>query len=126
MNEQCKLFDLPGTDRTKLAVLAEPVAHRADPVTSYLAGERFHRTKLKGQMKLVLMGVQRWPGRTSAELGKLIGIDRHAAARRLPGLQRRGLVRKGPARFCTACRSTCVTWFPVESKASLFHQGPKK
>ncbi len=120
------LFDVAIPDQQKPAVPAEPIAHRADPVTSYQAGERFHKTKLKGQMKLVLMGVQRWPGKTSAELGKLIGIDRHAAARRLPGLQRRGLVKKGRERFCTVCRSVCVTWLTVESKTPLFHQGPKQ
>jgi hypothetical protein len=119
------LFDQAKPDQQKPAALAEPVAHRADPLTSYQAGERFYRTKLKGQMRLVLMGVQRWPGTTSAELGKLVGIDRHAAARRLPGLQRRGLVKKGRERFCTVCRSTCVTWWPAE-KTPLFHQGRKQ
>ncbi len=111
----------------KPAALSEPVAHRADPVTSYVAGERFARSgKLKGQMKLVLMGVQRWPGKTSAELAVLLGMERHDPARRLPKLQRKRLVRKGPVRLCTACKNKSVTWWPTESKTPLFHQGPKQ
>lgn len=94
-----------------------PLAHRADPITSYSAGDRAVKSgRLRGQMKLVLMGVQRWPGKTSAELAILIGLNRYDTARRLPALQHRGLVRKGSPRLCTACKNECVTWFPTELK----------
>jgi hypothetical protein len=125
--ETCEqnLFDAPRTE-AGARPLGEPVARDSDPWTSHEAGERFYRSgKLRGQMKLVYLGVQRWPGRTSAELGRLIGIDRHAAARRLPGLERKRFVRKGPARFCTVCRSACVTWYSIESKTPLLDRGPK-
>lgn len=88
-----------------------PLAHRADPLSSFQAGDRALKSgKIKGQVRLCLLGVRRWPGRTSAELAVLLGISRYDTARRLPLLMNRGLVVKGPSRLCTACRTVCVTW----------------
>lgn len=88
-----------------------PLAHRADPLTSFAAGERFERTgRLRGQMLLVLLGLRKWSGKTSAELAQLTGLDRHAVARRLPNLASRGLAERGPERECRICKSKCVTW----------------
>jgi hypothetical protein len=78
----------------------QPLAHRANPLSSYQAGDRVLKSdKIRGQMKLCLLGVRRWPGKTSAELAVLIGLNRHDTARRLPSLEHRGLVKKGPSRF---------------------------
>ncbi len=100
-----------------------PVAHRGDPVTSYKAGDRAIKSeRLKGQMRLVAMGVTRWPGRTSAELAVVIGLNRYDTARRLPTLQHRGLVKKGASRLCKTCGSECVTWWPT-AEAGLFGGG---
>ena len=91
-----------------------PLAHRADPPSSYMAADKAIKSdKVKGQMRLVLLGVQRWPGKTSAELAVLIGLNRYDTARRLPALEHRGLVRKGPSRMCSFCHCPCVTWMPV-------------
>jgi hypothetical protein len=88
-----------------------PLAHRADPLSSYKAGDRALQSgKVRGQMKLCLLGVRRWPSRTSAELAVLLGCSCYDTARRLPSLEHRGLVRKGPSRMCTVCKSLCVTW----------------
>ena len=92
----------------------EPLAHRADPPSSFQAGDRALKTgKVRGQMKLCLLAVRRWPGRTSAELAVLLGLNRHDPARRLPSLEHRGLVKKGPSRMCTVCKRLCVTWRAV-------------
>jgi hypothetical protein len=92
-----------------------PLAHRGDPLSSFGAADRALRSgKIKGQMRLVLLGVRRWPGRTSAELAVLIGLDRYDTARRLPALEHRGLVRKDRSRLCAACKSVCVTWITPE------------
>jgi len=91
-----------------------PLAHRADPMSSYAAADKALKSgRLRGQMKLCLLGVQRWPGKTSAEPAVLIGLNRHDPARRLPSLEHRGLVKKGPSRLCTACKRLCVTWRAV-------------
>jgi hypothetical protein len=88
-----------------------PMAHRADPPSSYMAADKAIKSgKVKGQMKLCLLGVRRWPGQTSAELAVLIGLNRYDTARRLPALEHRGLVIKGRSRLCTVCKSVCVTW----------------
>ncbi len=104
--------------------LFDPLAHRDDPLSSYTAaGKALKSGKLKGQMKLCLLGVQRWPGKTSAELAVLIGVDRYCPGRRLSVIERRGLVKKGKARRCTVCRSICVTWsIPEIDKYPLLHE----
>jgi hypothetical protein len=120
--ENRTLFDPPGQKpdiRKQLGRDFEknfdrPLAHRADPQSSYAAGNRALKSgKLRGQMKLCLMGVRRWPGRTSAELAVLLGCSRYDTARRLPSLEHRGLVEKGLSRMCTACKRLCVTWRAV-------------
>ena len=113
------LFDQPmrkpgqiGRDFEK--TFDQPLAHRSDPLTSFAAGERFERSgRLRGQMLLVLLGLRKWSGKTSAELAQLTGLDRHAVARRLPNLSSRGLVERGPERMCSVCHCPCVTWRPV-------------
>jgi hypothetical protein len=91
-----------------------PLAHRADPPTSFAAGDRFKKSgRLRGQMLLVLLALRKWPGKTSAELAQLAGLERHAVARRLPNLAERGLAERGPERLCSVCRCLCVTWRSV-------------
>ena len=107
---------MPLKNQTLFDKSTMPMARDRDSVTSFKAAEKVVRSgRLKGQMKLVLMGVKRWPGKTSAELGVLIGLSRYDTARRLPALQHRGVVRKGPSRLCSACGSECVTWFSTEA-----------
>jgi hypothetical protein len=115
---QLKLFDIPKS---------QPLARWSDPVTSYVAGERFARSgKLKGQMLLVLLALRKWPNKTSAELARLAGLDRYAVARRLPNLSARGLAVRGPARRCSVTHAECITWLPAESKTPLLDRGPNR
>jgi hypothetical protein len=91
-----------------------PLSHPNDPLTSFAAGERFEKSgRLRGQMLLVLLALRKWPGKTSAELAELAGLDRHAVARRLPNLAERNLAERGPERMCSICRCPCVTWRPL-------------
>jgi hypothetical protein len=118
---------MPLKNQTSFEKPTMPIARDRDSVTSFKAAERVVRSGwLKGQMKLVLMGVKRWPDKTSAELAVLIGVNRYDTARRLPALQHRGLVKKGPSRLCSACGSECVIWYlTAENKTPLF-QGAKE
>lgn len=93
------------------AVRMAPVAHRDDPITSTLAADRHERSGAReGNLRAVQQGVWKWPGRTSRELAKLLGMDRHEVARRLPDLEKAGLVCKGPARVCREGGTMAVTW----------------
>lgn len=95
-------------------VMLAPVAHAGDPVTSVLAADAHERCGAReGNLRAVREGVARWPGRTSRELAGLLGMDRHEAARRLPDLEKAGLVRKGEARRCRDGGTMAVTWFRV-------------
>jgi predicted ArsR family transcriptional regulator len=49
-------------------------------------------------------------GMTSEEIATAAGLDRHAAARRLPELERRGLVRRGEPRRSAGSGRRGVTW----------------
>ena len=113
------LFDIPGRKTEQLGrdfekSFDQPLAHKGDPLTSFTAGERFERSgRLRGQMLLVLLALRKWPGKTSAELAQLAGLDRHAVARRLPNLADRGFSERGPERMCRVCQCPCVTWGAV-------------
>jgi DNA-binding MarR family transcriptional regulator len=94
--------------------LFDPLSAKGDPATSYVAAEKMQRTgRLAGQRKAVLDALNRHSGSTSAELAEIMAIDRHITARRLPDLEQMGLIRKGPARYCAATRSQCVTWHVI-------------
>lgn len=100
------LFDIP-----------VPKSHRADPDTSYIAAEKLaksgHWITLR---KLVYETLRLHNGSTSAELGQFMGTDRYTTARRLPELERDGLIEKGPKRMCGVQKSLCVTWFLAGTK----------
>lgn len=70
-----------------------------DPVTSRLAAEHMVVSgKLSNQHIETLKLVRANPGMTSEELAMRGILDRYQLARRLPELERDGLVRKGPVR----------------------------
>jgi DNA-binding MarR family transcriptional regulator len=119
MDGEKLLFDLQERKSGQLGrdfekAFDRPLAHKRDPLTSFAAGERFVRSgQLRGQMLLVLLALRKWPNKTSAELARLAGLDRHAIARRLPNLAERGLTIRGPERMCSVCHCPCVTWRAV-------------
>jgi hypothetical protein len=47
---------------------------------------------------------------TSAELASTGGLDRYMVARRLPDLNRDGLVSRGQARRCAITGRWAITW----------------
>jgi len=47
---------------------------------------------------------------TSAEIAREFGIERHAAARRLPDAENDGTVKHGPVRVCTVTGRPSITW----------------
>jgi predicted transcriptional regulator len=110
MKEQTFLFDMPATPTTCGA--HEPLTHRGDPQTSYEAAESLKRSgRLAAQQQAVLEALRECDGATHAELGRFMGCDWLVAARRLPELERAGLVRKGAARLCGIKGSRCTTWW---------------
>lgn len=98
-----------------------PRARRTDPDTSHAAGDKVRRTgELGKQQRLVLDAVKRWPGRTSAELGKLIAEERgedvivwrYRAGRRLSEVAVGGHIRRARPRQCEATGNMAATWHP--------------
>ena len=95
-----------------------PVAANADPDTSHAAARQVTKDGTRKRQALaVLAAVQRWPSRTSAELARMAGLDRHLVARRLPELAdaRNGaLVDRGVARRCNVTGKLALTWEPTK------------
>lgn len=96
--------------------LTSPLARRTDPQSSHSAAEEVTRSgKREGQVLAVLALVRKYPGSTSLELAKhSVGLDRYVTARRLPELEKQGLVRKGDERPCTINGRSMVTWWPTD------------
>jgi len=96
-----------------------PRARRADPASSHLAAaEMERRGVIARQAGEVVAAVRRWQGRTSAELARLLGADRHAVARRLPELARgdRPAVVRGALRRCAVTQRACLTWWASDER----------
>jgi len=105
------LFDntLPAGPMTRPA--PAQLAAKGDPSTSkraaayYLAGDGFETDCGRVYRALVAD-----PGTTSAELAARANLDRHLVAKRLPDLERGGLVKRGPTRECRVGGLQAVTW----------------
>jgi len=113
MNGQMTLFGVvapPAKPRYEIRL-----SRRGDPITSALAARKVCRSgKLGKQKRDVLKALQANNGSTSGEVSAKIGNDRYVASRRLPDLERDGLVARGPARKCTVVGSMCLTWWVTE------------
>lgn len=95
-----------------------PAARASDPVSSHEAAARASASGTAAeQRQALLQAIRENPGRTSAELGQITGIERHRAARRLPDMRDRlGLVRNGPERKCTVTGAKgSLTWLLVDA-----------
>lgn len=107
--EQLRLFGQPQPESWK------PLARRDDPESSKESAQRLVESgQLKGQKQAVYLALRRFPGSTSAELAKRADLTRHLTGRRLPDLERAGLVRRGDLRPCSCGKGRAVTWWPVE------------
>lgn len=91
-----------------------PLFRRNDPATSREAGEHMIESgKLAEAQSRVLEMVRRAPGLTSLMLAEVAGEwDPRVINRRLPELERLGLVRRGEAKRQGTGRRA-VTWWPV-------------
>jgi hypothetical protein len=115
MSEQRLLFETPA-DADRPRADRGPLAHRGDPATSYEAARRLVQSgKLTGQRKAVMEALLKCDGVTHAELGALMAVHWLIPARRLPELERAGLVRKGEPRLCNIKHSRCTTWWLTEA-----------
>ena len=88
MKAQLSLDDwLPGTRPAR--------ARRTDPASSHAAADQAEADGTVATHALIALGaVRRLPGFTSKRLADACELDRYQLARRLPELERRGLVRR--------------------------------
>lgn len=94
------------------------VARNTDPVTSHIAGEEHTASGKRGRhIGIVIDTVHRHPGKTSAELAPLCGLERHEVARRTADAERAGAIRKGQIRKCNTSGRSAVTWWPAEGES---------
>ena len=90
------------------------IARRCDPRSSQLAAAETTRSgRRDAQAQMVLSLVRLWQGRTSRELAEGARVDRYIVARRLPELERLGLVRRGEMRICSIGHRLATTWEAV-------------
>jgi len=88
-----------------------PAARRDDPESSHLAAEHVTATGLRrSQQQRTLEAVRANPGKTSAELAAITGLDRFMLARRLPELEPLW-VAKGVMVTCTVTRRRAHCWW---------------
>lgn len=60
---------------------------------------------------MILLAMQGKGPLTAAEINDLACLqDRYEAHRRLPGMERQGLVRRGDMRICHVTHRVCQTW----------------
>jgi len=96
---QQKLFD------------STPTYRKTDPRSSKNASDEVIATgKRAAQQHFVLEMVRRHPFSTSLELSRCGNLDRYQVARRLPELERAGMIVRGPIRVCRVGGRNAQTW----------------
>lgn len=65
------------------------------------------------QKQLILAAVRRTPGGTVDEIAEAVGMLQHKVGKRLPDLEKDGLVRKGEPRPGRISRRNMTTWWPA-------------
>lgn len=94
-----------------------PVAHLyrgTDPATSGQAAARVASSGSRDDhIGRVIHAVRAHPGRTSAEIAQITGLERHEAARRTADAEHLGRIRKGTPRICSVGGTRAVTWWAV-------------
>ena len=100
-----------------------PMAKRTDPATSHGAALRHIATGLSARRSQVYDIVVRYPDQTSNELGLRMSqtfpdLELRAASaspqKRLPELEKLGLIVRGEARKCSSSGYMAHTWRAVE------------
>lgn len=91
---------------------AEPLSRHTDPLPSYVAANKVKRTGIGGRQRLAVYHALRAnQGSTSAELARIMDVDRYQPSRRLPELAAAGWVVRGQRRRCSVTNVECTTWF---------------
>jgi hypothetical protein len=104
-----------------------PIARHADPDTSKAAAKQITDSGVRGeQHRTVLTAVQACPGKTSRELAAEAGLDRYMVARRLPELEKMGVVQRETERMCTIGKLSATTWRPAICTESTTSTATKK
>lgn len=89
-------------------------ARSTDPITSHQAAAAVEASGGASiQRRKCMDALHTMQGATSAEIAKAAGIDRYAAARRLPELRKAGKVANGPDKLCSVGNSMAMTWWAV-------------
>lgn len=93
------------------------MSRRSDPVTSHDAAAAVVASGTRdSHYGLILAALAAEPGMTSDEIARRAGLDRHAAARRLPELADFGRVRRGAVRRSRLTGKGGVTWWLTGAK----------
>jgi hypothetical protein len=94
-----------------------PLAAAADPVSSHLAAAEITASGQRDSQKRAILSALReqLSPCTSMELARAAGIDRYIVARRLPDLERDGLVERGQMRNCDVTGRPAIAWRAKET-----------
>ena len=103
----------PSSEATPPLWAAARLARTADPATSHEAAEAI-LPDLTALLADTLAAVRRWPDRNALELERLAGVRERTFGRRLSELERRGLIRRLPARRCPFTGRSADTWIATE------------
>ncbi len=89
-----------------------PLAATADPLSSHLAAAEVTSSGRRASQKREIVTWLRGQSRplTSMEIAHAAGLDRYMVARRLPDLERDGLVERCPMRDCAVSGRPAITW----------------
>lgn len=99
------------------AASPQRMARRTDPETSHAAAAEHVASGANAAQRAACLRVMSPDvGMTSDEIAAAAGIERHASARRLPELERDGLVVRGPARLSQVGGRVGVTWLRHEPR----------
>lgn len=91
------------------------LARRTDPETSKAAARQLTLFELRDLRKWAADCVRKSPGLTQRELGdQYCPSDLRKIGRRLAECEKKGLVRRGPARKCSITGRSAETWYPPE------------
>ena len=89
-----------------------PLAAATDPVSSHLAAAEITSSGRRASQKAAIVSWLRGQSHplTSMEIAHAAGLDRHLVARRLPDLERDGMVERCALRECRASNRPAITW----------------
>lgn len=92
-----------------------PAARNSDPRASHEADEHMNTSGKKAlQQRIAVAAVEKRPGLTALEIATRTRLCRYMLGRRLPEVERDGLVRRGAERQCSVSKRSACVWYPPE------------